>query len=59
MQSENGKKTNANVAEDQTPVHISVKRLKALKGGYLPQKGIRKPGTKEVAKRELALSGCV
>ena len=30
-----------------------------LKGSCLPHKDIRKPETKEVAKRKLALSGCV
>ena len=57
MQSRNGKKTLGKVAEDETPV--TVQKTGGMKGGCLPQKGIRKTGTKEVAKRKLALSGCV
>ena len=40
---EMAKKTIGNVAEDETPV--TVQKTRGMKGGCLPQKGIRKPGT--------------
>ena len=39
VQSINGKKTNGNVAEDETPVHSGAKKTRGIKGRLFATKG--------------------